>query len=188
MHYTDSESRYRDEKTNEVILAALKDLENTFFIEHSDSEENSESDNDNNEEILDIDDDINLDRLNKFEFVEIPENYLEDKVYDDLKVTVKKFFEKKILDKNMRDMVIKGHLMAFQKSEDTKKGSTETKKYSRFRYCYNNSIQVCRDTYLALVGVSHKYLESILKHLREHGLEERIHGNTCRAPKKHEAC
>ncbi|KAF0545105.1 chaperonin: PROVISIONAL [Gigaspora margarita] len=74
----------------------------------------------------------------------------------------------------MRDMVIKEQLMAFRKSEseDTKKGSTETKKYSHFHYCYNNSIQVCRDTYLALAGVSHKYLKSLVKHLQEHGLEE----------------
>ncbi|CAG8611398.1 12397_t:CDS:2 [Gigaspora rosea] len=94
---------FSDEKTNEVILTTLKDLENIFFIEHSDFEENSESDNDNNEEIFNIDDDINFDRLNKFEFVEIPENYIEDK--------------------------------------------------------------------------------SLVKHLREHGLKERIHGNTGRAPK-----
>ncbi|CAG8654070.1 16628_t:CDS:1, partial [Dentiscutata heterogama] len=74
-----------DQNTNEIISTALNDLENTFFVEHLDSEESSVLDDDNNEEILDIDDDINLDRLNKFEFVEVPENYIEDKVYDDLK-------------------------------------------------------------------------------------------------------
>ncbi|CAG8475198.1 35724_t:CDS:2 [Gigaspora margarita] len=161
---------FSDQNTNEVILTALKDLDNTFFIEHSDSEESSVSDNDNNE-ILDIDYN-NLDRLNKFEFVEVPENYIEDKVYDDLK-----------FGKNMRDMVIKGQLMAFQKNEDPKKVSNENKKYVHFRFCYNNSIQVCHDTYLALVGVSYKYLDTIKKHLQEHGLGERIYENTGRAPK-----
>ncbi|KAF0386965.1 chaperonin: PROVISIONAL [Gigaspora margarita] len=169
-----------DQNTNEVILAALNDLENTFFVEHSDSEESSISDNDNNEEILEINDDISLDRLNKFEFVEVPENYIEDKVYDDLKFLARRA-EFESLDKNMKDMVIKGQLMAFQKNEVLKKVSN--KKYSRFRYCYNNSIQVCHDTYFALVEVGHTYLETIIKHLREHGLEERTHGNTGRAPK-----
>ena len=31
--------------------------------------------------------------------------------------------------------------------------------------------------------VSHKYLDTIIQHLKEHGIEERIHGNTGRAPK-----
>ncbi|CAG8495527.1 16763_t:CDS:2 [Dentiscutata heterogama] len=82
-----------DHDTNQVILTALNDLENTFFVECSDSDEESNptsiSDNsDDNEEILNIDDDINLNRLNKFEFIEVPDNYIEDKVYDDLKLTV----------------------------------------------------------------------------------------------------
>ncbi|CAG8774911.1 14756_t:CDS:1, partial [Gigaspora rosea] len=34
-----------------------------------------------------------------------------------------------------------------------------------------------------LVGVGHAYLENIIKNLREHGLEERVHGNTSRTSK-----
>lgn len=51
-----------------------------------------------------------------------------------------------------------------------------------FNYCYN-SIPICRNTYENLIGVSHKYLDSMIQHLREHGLEERVHGNTGRALK-----
>ncbi|CAG8715161.1 14685_t:CDS:1, partial [Dentiscutata heterogama] len=60
---------------NKVILTALKDLDDTFFVEHSNSEKtNSVLNNDNNKEILDI----NLDRLNKFEFIEVSDNYIKD--------------------------------------------------------------------------------------------------------------
>ncbi|KAF0544998.1 hypothetical protein F8M41_002462 [Gigaspora margarita] len=62
--------------TNKVILTALNDLENTFFVKCSNFDENnSESDNNNSEEILDSDN-INLNRLNEFEFVEAPDNYI----------------------------------------------------------------------------------------------------------------
>ncbi|CAG8557413.1 2139_t:CDS:2 [Scutellospora calospora] len=133
---------FNNQKTNKVILTTLKNLENMFFIEYSDSEESSESDNDYNKKILDINDNINLDKLNKFEFVEVPKNYIKDKF-----LICHAEFESS--DKNIRDMVIK----------------------------------VCYDTYLAFVGVSHKYSESIIKHLQEHSLEEHIHRNIDRAPK-----
>ncbi|CAG8613542.1 3539_t:CDS:1, partial [Scutellospora calospora] len=44
-------------------------------------------------------------------------------------------------------------------------------------------IQVCCDTYLALIGASHKYLENVIHHLYENGLEECVHSNTGRIPK-----
>jgi len=83
----------------------------------------------------------------------------------------------------MRDMVIKGQLLAFQKDENTKKVIAENRKYLRFNYCYNNDISICRIMYEAFVGVNHKYIDAMIKHLKEHGLEERIHGNTGRLPK-----
>jgi hypothetical protein len=80
-------------------------------------------------------------------------------------------------------MVIKRQLMAFQKDENTRKVSEKNRKFVRFNYCYNNDIQICRTTYENLIGTSHKYLDTIIQHLRENGLEERIHRNTGRAPK-----
>lgn len=80
-------------------------------------------------------------------------------------------------------MVVKGQLMAFQKDENTRKANSENRKFVRFNYCYNNDLSICRTTYENLIGVSHKYLDAIIQHLREHGVEERIHGNTGRAPK-----
>jgi hypothetical protein len=142
--------------------------------------------------------------LNNFEFIENTDNYIEDKVYNDLKLKVKKIFEsgkyscnsncfEKIgyerflerraefegLDRTMWDMVIKGQLIAFQKDE----GTNKSKKYSRFNFCFSNNLPICHATYLSLVGVGHHYLDNIKKHLQEHDLEERIHGNTGNTPK-----
>ena len=197
---------------NKAILDALEDLNKLFFVEDSNSEDEQESDfaSDEDEEISKVNDNIRLDR---FEFVETPNSYIEDEVYDNLKLKIKKFFEKgkcschseqpcfeKIgykrflarrsefegLDKKMRDMVVKGQLLAFQKDENTRKVSSENRKYLRFNYSYNNDTPICRNTYQTLLGVSHKYLDSIIQHLRKYGMEERIHGNTGRAPKNME--
>ncbi|CAG8804820.1 2670_t:CDS:2, partial [Gigaspora margarita] len=157
---------------------------------------------------------VNFNPLNKIDDIldrqNIPDNYIEDKIYDELKLTVQKFFEKgkcschskqscfeqigyekflarwaefESLNKNMHDMVIKGQLMAFQKGEDTRKVTNKNRKQLYFGYCYNNDIPVCHDTYLALVGIGHTYLENVKQHLQKHGHEERTHGNTGRAPK-----
>ncbi|RIB25065.1 hypothetical protein C2G38_2166867 [Gigaspora rosea] len=203
--------RSNDDSVNEVILSALKDLEDTFFADYSDSE-GEESNSVLDDESISDDDfpDIPLNKLNEFNFVDVPDNYIEDKIYDDLKLKIKKFFDKgqcscrskqscfekigyekflarraefESLEKNMRDMVIKGQLLAFQRNENTDKVTNDNRKNLRFSYCYNHDIPVCLDTYLNLVGVGRTYLNNIKQHLQEHGLEERIHGNTGRAPK-----
>ena len=80
-------------------------------------------------------------------------------------------------------MVVIGQLMAFQKDENTRKANKNNRKFVRFNYRYNNDLLICRTTYKNLIGTSHKYLDTIIQHLREHGIEERVHGNTGRAPK-----
>lgn len=199
---------FNNDSENNTILSALEELENTFFAENSscESEKNTTDDDENtsDEEITSMDKNFENLHLNNFEFIENTDNYIEDKVYDDLKLKVKKVFEsgkcscnpncfEKIgyerflerraefegLDKTMRDMVIKGQLIAFEKDE----GRTKNKKYSRYNFCFNNNLSICRATYLTLVGVSHHYLDNIKKHLQEHGLGERIHGNTGNTPK-----
>ncbi|CAG8819458.1 43357_t:CDS:2 [Gigaspora margarita] len=200
--------RSNDDSVNQVILAALEDLDNTFFVEYSDSEDKEFDSVSDSESISD--NDIPSSKLNEFNFVDVSENYIEDKIYDDLKKKVKNFFEKgkcscrskqtcfeqigyerflarraafESLEKDMRDMVVKGQLLAFQKNEDSKRVTNDNRKNFRFKYCYNSDISVCFDTYLNLVGVTRKYLNNIKEHLQKHGLEERIHGNTGRAPK-----
>ena len=80
-------------------------------------------------------------------------------------------------------MVIKGQLLAFQQGENTKKVNANNRKFLRFKYCFNNSIPICCTTYQNLTGVGHTYLDNVIKHFREYGLEERTHGNTGKAPK-----
>ncbi len=205
---------FSNDSANETILSALEELNNTFFIENSSSEsEKNISDNhtsDSDSDIESLKTNFNKIHLNNFEFVENPNNYIEDNIYDDLKSKVKKFFKeekyschskdnciKKIgyeqflacriefesLDKKKRDMVVKGQLLAFQKDENTKKVTSNNRKYLRFNYCFNNNLSICRTTYQALLEVSHKYLDAMIQHLRECDLEECVHGNTGKAPK-----
>ncbi|EXX69029.1 uncharacterized protein OCT59_019718 [Rhizophagus irregularis] len=199
---------FNKDGANENISAALMDLENTYFIENSDSD-NEKSTLDGEIEVASNNDYNNIEnlkenfeemRLNDFEFTENYDNYIEDKIYDELKLKVKEFFDKgkcscqvkcfekigyeqflahrlefESLDKNIRDVVVKGQLMTFQ--------NTNNRKNCRFKYCFNNSLPICRITYENLVGIGHTHLDNLIKHFREYGLEERIHGNTGRGPK-----
>ncbi|CAG8467770.1 hypothetical protein C2G38_2149154 [Gigaspora rosea] len=81
-----------DDTINKDILAALKDLDNTFFVDYLDSEDEESNSVLDNESISD--EDIPLNKLNEFSFVDIPDNFIEDKIYDDLKLKIKKFFDK----------------------------------------------------------------------------------------------
>lgn len=136
-----------DDNINKAISEALEGLNNLFFIEDSNSEDEQESNLISIEdEIPEFDDNIHLNK-NKFEFIETPNSFIEDEVFDELKLKIKKFFEERKcschskqpcfeqigyerflmrrsefegLDKKMRDMVVKGQLMAFQKDENTK--------------------------------------------------------------------
>ncbi|EXX63418.1 uncharacterized protein OCT59_026304 [Rhizophagus irregularis] len=87
------------------------------------------------------------------------------------------------LDKNIKNMVVKGQLMIFKKNENTRKVNESNRKYVHFNYCFNNNLPICCTTYKNLIGASYKYLDTIIQHLREHGIEEHIYGNTGRAPK-----
>ncbi|RHZ62048.1 hypothetical protein Glove_344g61 [Diversispora epigaea] len=144
-------------------------LNDIFFITNSSSE--SEKSNSDIEFSSDTDDDTEIQK--KFNNLENSNNYVEDKVYNNVKQKIDKFFktgkcvyfknklqscferigyewflvrrmEFESLEKKSRDMVIKGQLIAFQKDENIKKVSD------------NN---------------------------RKQGLEERIYGNTGRASK-----
>ncbi|CAG8688113.1 21019_t:CDS:2 [Cetraspora pellucida] len=191
---------------NDDILTALGKLNNTFFVEDSSSKSEliisdnkikSESDNDKSFNSF------NKIYLNSYEYINNPDNYIEDKAYDDLKLKVKEFFKnrkctcypkcfEKIgyehflahqiefenLSKNIRDLVVKGQLMAFQKDENTKKVTTTNRKYLQFNYCFNNSLSVCYTTYEVLVRVNHKYIDAIIQYLKEYSLDERIYSNT----------
>ncbi|CAG8606910.1 11271_t:CDS:1, partial [Dentiscutata heterogama] len=77
-----------DDSINEIIFSALKDLDDTFFVEPLGSEdEKEESDSLSDiEPTSDVDDEIPSSKLNEFVFEDIPDNYIEDKIYDDLKL------------------------------------------------------------------------------------------------------
>ncbi|GBC06484.1 hypothetical protein RclHR1_06880001 [Rhizophagus clarus] len=186
-----------DNDANTTVLAALEDLNNTFFAEYSNSEdENDEKepsfipDNDDNKVILDNNDNSHL---NDFEFKENSDSYIEDKIYNDIKLKVKEFFLKKKcsyrnsdqpcftkigyerflacqaefegLDKQIKDMVIKGQFMAFQKDDNTRKANSDNRKFVCFSYCYNSNLPICRTTYKNLIETSHKYLDAIIHYL-----------------------
>ncbi|GBB93719.1 hypothetical protein RclHR1_02220014 [Rhizophagus clarus] len=143
-----------------------------FFIEYSNSEdfENEKESNiipNNNDDEITSDFDNNS-NLNDFEFEEVPDNYIEDKIYNNLKLKVKEFFKKE---------------KCSYRSSNQPKVSESNRKVVRFNYCYNNDLSICRAIYKNLIGASHKYLDTIIQHLREYGIEERIHENTGRAPK-----
>ncbi|KAF0554854.1 chaperonin: PROVISIONAL [Gigaspora margarita] len=196
--------RSNDDDANEIILTSLKDLDTIFFVEHSDSENEEDDENlsdeelddkelddeefDNeklNDELPDIeDDDFNLDKLNKLvEFVDIPDNYIEDKIYDELKSEVRKFFKKKKCSCRSTKQPCFEKIGYEQFLKRCSEFESLDKKRWRYNYCYNNDIKIWHSTYLALVGISQKYLENIVKHFRDHGLEVCVHGNTGRAPK-----
>ncbi len=206
---------FDNDSANKSILATLTELDDTFFIKNIENSSSESEKNTSDNEVLSNSDKIeslkeNFDKihLSNFEFMENSDNYIEDKIYDNLKLKVKKAFEKrncschsscyekisyerflahwaefKSLDKNVQDMVIKGQLIAFQKDENTKKVNSNNRKFLCFNYCFNNSLSICHTTYQDLVGVGHTYLDNVIKYFREYGLEERIYGNTGRALK-----
>ncbi|GES76447.1 hypothetical protein GLOIN_2v1838883 [Rhizophagus clarus] len=150
---------FNNNSANENILAAITELENIFFIKNSSSDnKKSTSDNEevevssnNSNDIENLEENFKKMRLNNFEFTENNDNYIKDKVYDD-KIGYEQFLthwlEFECLDKNMRDMAIKGQLMAFQ--------NTNNRKTSRFKYCFNSNLPICHTTYEVLVGVVYK--------------------------------
>src|SRR2546423_86964 len=88
---------------DDTVLAALEELNNTFFTEYSNSDNEKEPsiipDNNDGEEVASNfnDNTSNLDDniyLNNFKFEEISNNYIEDEVYNRLKLKIKEFFEK----------------------------------------------------------------------------------------------
>lgn len=90
---------FNNDEASKAIFTALEDLDNTFFAEYSDYEYEKEpsstpnsDESDNDEVTLDFDDNT---YLNNFEFKENSDSYIEDEIYDHLKLKVKEFFEKK---------------------------------------------------------------------------------------------
>ncbi|RGB23822.1 hypothetical protein C1646_773957 [Rhizophagus diaphanus] len=158
---------FSNDSANENILSALEELNSTFFIENnSSSDEKNVSDNEVNPNFDDVEDgtqslveNFNEMRINNLEFVENSDSYIEDKVYDDIKLKIKEFFDKGKCSCNSK---------CFKKIGYERFLTRQTE--------FESLNKNMRD--MALVGVGHTYLDNIIKHLREYGLEERIHGNT----------
>ncbi|RIA93443.1 hypothetical protein C1645_819411 [Glomus cerebriforme] len=174
---------FENEDANKTISAALAELNNIFFIENSSSESEKNMSEDE-ENVLVISDDENFENLNEidlnnFKFVENSDNYIEDKVYDDLKSKVKKFFKNEKCSCNSKCYEKIGYKWFLEHRAEFE--SLNKKMWDMI--IKGDDILICRITYEALVRVNHKYIDVIIKHLREYGLEERIYGNTGRSPK-----
>ncbi|RIA98898.1 hypothetical protein C1645_731256 [Glomus cerebriforme] len=89
-----------EDDANKIILAVLKDLDNTFFNEYLYSKDEEKSsltlNNDNNLDLIDLSLKLANTRLDNFKFEENPNSYVKNKVYDQLKLkTYKEKYEKK---------------------------------------------------------------------------------------------
>ncbi|PKY56564.1 hypothetical protein RhiirA4_428334 [Rhizophagus irregularis] len=93
---------FNNNNANENILSALAELNDIFFIENnSSSDEKSVLNNEVisnfsnvEEDTYNFDKNFNEIHLNSHEFVENNDSYIENKVYDDIKLKVKEFFDK----------------------------------------------------------------------------------------------
>ncbi len=56
------------------------------------------------------------------------------------------------------------------------------KTHLSYKYSYNNSINLCVNTYLKMIEITKYYLEALQKNLQKKGLTERIHGNIGHTP------
>ena len=86
---------FNNDNAYETVIVALEELENTYFIENSSSEsENNSTNGDENtsdDEIISINENFNI---NSFEFVNNSNSYyIDDKIYNNLKLKVGKVFE-----------------------------------------------------------------------------------------------
>jgi hypothetical protein len=167
---------FNNDSDNKDILSALAELNDTYLIENlSSNSENSASDSkviSNSDDIENFEENFKEIHLNNFEFVENSDNYIEDKIYDNLKLKVKEYFEKgkclckykyfekigheqflarrvefESLNKDTRDIVIKEQLLTFQQDKNTKKVSANNRKVVRCKYKFNNDLPICRNMY-----------------------------------------
>ncbi|CAG8852436.1 18342_t:CDS:2, partial [Gigaspora margarita] len=108
-----------NDSINEDILSVLKDLDDTFFVDYSDSEDEEFNTVLDDELISDNDiPDIPLNKLNEFNFCSCRSK---QSCFE--KIGYKRFLacraEFESLEKNIRNMVIKGQLLAFQGNKNT---------------------------------------------------------------------
>ena len=98
------------------------------------------------------------------------------------KVGFKKFFERHIeirsLEKSQFEIFLKAQLMSFEITNE----KTENPSRVTYKYNFNNSLPLCKPTFLKLIGKTDYYLSTLQKYLQDNGLVERTHGNTGRAP------
>lgn len=92
----------------------------------------------------------------------------------------KPFFECLIhlkgLDKKEKDLFIKTQLMIGNLSSN----KDDQKVY--YKYQFNGLIKICQSIFMKLCGIGKRTLENLQDHYKQYGLDERIHGNTGRAP------
>ncbi|CAG8488680.1 250_t:CDS:2 [Dentiscutata heterogama] len=81
---------FSNDDTNNDILMALAELDDIFFVKNSSSESDQNISDDKikfkSNDNKNFNDNSNTTYLSNFEYIDNPNNYIEDKVYDDLKI------------------------------------------------------------------------------------------------------
>ncbi|RIA92913.1 hypothetical protein C1645_735915 [Glomus cerebriforme] len=87
------------DNANKNILSALEEVDNTFFIEKLNSDDEKDipdsSSNEDNDDIDNFEENFNEMHLSNFEFMENSDSFIDDEVYKELKLKVKEFFKSK---------------------------------------------------------------------------------------------
>ena len=88
------------------------------------------------------------------------------------------------LEKSEKDMLVLGKLQILSRGDDIKHARTVTsakRQRITFRYAYDHR-SVCKDAFCFLHSIGEKVLKNLQKHLKDHGITSRIHGNKGRLP------
>jgi len=88
----------------------------------------------------------------------------------------KAFFE---MTKEQRDFFMYGMLCVMDGGEvvKSKRLQAARRQKSRVMFCFNMTTPISRDLFLAIYGISKKYLDTLRQHIRDTGFKSREHGN-----------
>lgn len=88
------------------------------------------------------------------------------------------------LAKIEQDVFVMSNLITLGGGSITQSPRLKNKERSNQRvfYFFEYKKPICQETYLNMLGISHKHLRNVKKHLTTNGLTARVHGNTDRTP------
>lgn len=102
------------------------------------------------------------------------------------KIGFKKFFQRHFQIINLTnkelDLFLKAQLLAMEIENKNLKSSEKIIQRTNYRFCFNSTYSLCQTAFLMLYNISDHKFKNIVEHLHNEGINERIHGNTGRAP------